>query len=221
MRYYRQNRFFSWVLALGLLFTFSCGKKEDRNQIKTVYLTQSGSEGRAYELKVAKSFIRSNTGPDVMLYSVYPGMKDHNNRYVHQTSGPKRKDEVRITLSFSKKSYNELGREGMREEVVVRSRGYVQVPTPETIEENSRIDKYMGTRDKGRQGVYVIAHDDKRISQIRCTFDTVCTGRTMWNDEISIRYDFDTNIFNKVVDLDQSVVSLIDSFKPQLVRKDK
>lgn len=221
----------TFKLLLGgggaLLLLFACGGK-DPNAIQVAHLVvEKNNKTKTYRFDIPNAYIKGRYGPDWFnLISAYPeGRTREDIHRLKNVGGPRHDDVVRIFISAigknKEKTINELGREGMKK--LLLSSPYFEyslVPVSEDIDESNRVDKFMTPRDESFQGVFIIAQKNQRIAKIKCTFETTCSGYTIWNSDISIRYDFSRKNFNKMVELDRSVVSLIDSFKPRLIGKE-
>ncbi len=96
---------------------------------------------------------------------------------------------------------------------------FKKVPVKEDIEGPAKIEKYTSTR-KGKRFVdmdlFVIKHDNKRISVVTCYTNKTCSGHTTWKDKLGIFYRKKKLDLSSMIHLDRSVISLVDSFKPTL-----
>lgn len=216
------------VLGLTIFFIYGITKeKEDPNAINFIEL--QGSKARAYHLEIPNGYIRKRNKitSDISIETVYPGMEGKNpenrHRFKRGRSNRKGKDVVSISMwpklektegTYTKKNEREERKEFLLNKSTIK---YKLVPTPNHIKESEKIDKFVQNHDEEDQGLYIIYHDDLHTSKIKCTLKTICTGRTSWEDHISIRYDFRTKYFNEMVDLDRSIIVLINQFNPKII----
>lgn len=186
-----------------------------------------GPTKKRYMFKIPSAYLVYAKGDSAELRSAYLGMIGYSpetrNRF-KDTNGNRNDDLVRIFISVNDRpvssagefaNQNDLGR--FHYHGILKNPDYKLSPVPKILEESQRVVIYEAPRYKGYQKMHVITQEDQRTSVITCNFEAVCEGQTTWKGEFAIKYDFSRKYFDKMVDVDRSVVTLVDSFNPELM----
>jgi hypothetical protein len=184
---------------------------------------------KTYNFHIPKSYrpIKGDQGR-ISFMTVYPGMvgltEENRQRFYNDIGawGPDRVN-IRVSIDTNKskivnefKNRNDPGRY-IYENTILRNLSYEKIPTPLAIKEHEKITKYILPNFKNGQGIYLIKHDDNRLSIIHCVYKNLCSGQTTWHGVFSIGYDFMRIHFNHMIDIDRAVLNLIEQFSPTQV----
>lgn len=214
------------LLGLGL-FNVLRGMDLLPERVNIVTLKERGNEkgGKTYTFKIPDPYYMFGAVRAEYPRTSSPSGQNKLGYYNPKTSNPN--DVVKIYIhnanssTFVEKDIkypNDLGRVFL--ERILRDREITkQVPITESMEEVEKIVKYKSEKRERfvEAEQFVITHEDRRISVITCHTGKNCTGWTTWKGLLGISYEKKNMDRNKMVDLDRSVVALVDSFKPELV----
>ncbi len=222
----------AWLAIFIMVFISACGKPECNEcdvMIKKIILYSPGEEKKPlYKLTIPSDYV-TNDAKDgtAMLKAAYPGMvsfsSDIKHRFYNEdgTWGP---DLVRIFFGVRPEyieddkeftNRNDLGRfvlEGLQKRTDIKS-----AVTPKSMKYSESIKTYINRKDESDKTFVVTHGSGGRISVIRCSYRTVCEGKTSWNGVISVSYKFTKNNLVNIVELDKSVYELFERFNPTLL----
>ena len=220
----------------GIVLIMLIGKPDDPTTIKQIDLMAPYTEGtQIHRLQIAKAYIRSakvsDNGSTIRLNAVYPGMlgfsRDIRKRFsrkIAEGGGDKveiviRKKAIKRVNSQDSLNPNDLGNAVLTNRLLHYPNSYPRAPLTEEIEGANLIKKYKHIHHKDHEGEYELTAEDQRKTVVTCTGKMVCRANTTWKGELGIFYRFNRKHFQKMIDLDRSVVALVDSFKPKLIIK--
>jgi len=230
-----------WLVIFTVCAISACGNAENSNisannneVIKEIILySPYGGKDRKplYKLFIPseyKTIYVDNTKTHVTLKAAYPGMVGFSPEIKHRfytergTWGP---DRVNIFISLYPeyenpdrefRNRNDAGRFAL--ESLSRNPNFKPVPTPETIKQPEKIRTFQNTGSHRQDSnTYVITQSDGRMSLVSCRLTEVCKSSTTWEGKIAVTYQFLINNFENMVDLDHSVVELLNTFNPTLL----
>ena len=138
----------------------------------------------------------------------------------YKENGTWSEDMVRIFIGISdipeessgdNPNKNDLGRYILEQRL--SNQNIRLLPNPSGINQSNHVKTYG--RNNVPDGItYVITQNDGRISSVTCTLESICKGNTGWSGEFFVTYQFSKIHFNEMVDVDKSVINLLDSFNP-------
>jgi hypothetical protein len=102
---------------------------------------------------------------------------------------------------------------------IKRSSAHKEVPVSRSIKNSDKVIKIKLLGERTKELIYVVTHEDQRIALIQCDFMVICDVKTTWAGELAVKYKVDRTQLVDIVDLDRSIVKLIDSFAPELIEK--
>ena len=223
-----------WLVVFTVCSISACGNAENSNisednseVIKEIILYSPDKEKIPLYKLFTPSEYKASDGKNglVSIRAAYPGMVAFSPEIKHRfydENGAFGPDLVRIFLSLSSESEssdrefrnrNDAGRFAL--ESFSRNPNVKPVPTPETIKQPEKIRTFQNTGSHLQDDhTYVITQGGGRISLVTCFMKMGCRAFTTWEGKIRVLYQFMRNDFENMVDLDQSVVELLDKLKP-------
>jgi len=232
----------SFTCMFFFLIVLTFGKPGSPLVIKEIKLWAKHYPNRGYQLSIPRGYLKTPELKDadlggllktrksdfyLNLRAPYPSVLDFTiskNQKKIQKTNKKIQEWIRISvehdfypnhLKLGKSPRNDNGRFVMKN---IRRQGYKEVPLVESIEQSEKVIKLVKDRTSS-DGVYVITHEDKRVSIVICRYITSCKVYTTWAGELTIGYTIDRKQLFGIVELDQSIEELINSFNPRLINK--
>ncbi|MEC7823830.1 MAG: hypothetical protein VYD12_04800 [Pseudomonadota bacterium] len=217
--------------SILLVISISCMllgcTQEDSLPVKKVTLFSATKEKiPLYELSIPREYVAydaNNRGRTALIKTAYPGMIAFSPEVKHRfykENGTWSEDMVRIFIGISdipeessgdNPNKNDLGRYILEQRL--SNQNIRLLPNPSGINQSNHVKTYG--RNNVPDGItYVITQNDGRISSVTCTLESICKGNTGWSGEFFVTYQFSKIHFNEMVDVDKSVINLLDSFNP-------
>jgi hypothetical protein len=230
------------ISITGIILFFivwSFGKSGNPLEIKEVNIWAKDFKSRSYHFEIPRGYLsapdfRSEQSNDYILriWAPFPNVLEYaQNKEKENTPKANNKSQNLIRISVEHTFYpdpprlesgvdprNDNGRYRLNN--VQRMGGYKEDPLVETIESSENVIKLV--RDKTRSAaIYVVTHEDNRVSLANCWSSEGCDVSTTWAGELTIRYKIKRKHMSNIVELDQTIEELIDSFKPTLILKEE
>lgn len=232
----------SFVFMFFFLVVWAFGKPGSPSVIKETKLWAKHYPNRGYQLSIPRGYLKTPELKDadlggllktrksdfyLKLRAPYPGVLDYianKDQRKKQKTNNKTQHWIRISvehdfypnyLKLGKSPRNDNGRFIMNN---IRRQGYKEVPLVEPIKYSEKVIKLV-KKSYPNSVAYAITHENQRVSLISCHFTNSCDVYTTWAGELTIAYKIDRNYLPDIVELDQSIADLINSFNPRLINK--
>jgi hypothetical protein len=230
---YQKKAHIALIAVLCLGFLLSCGKDEDPEAIKSlrVFVFQD-VKSKVYKLEIPNKYRPHEFEGQISLLTAFPGMIGYSPEMRHRffnENNTYAADQVDIRLKmlriFSKDGkvigdQNDLGA-SIKRNYMSKPR-YKEIPLIQNFKEPKKITRYVTPADTNTDfRSYVITHEDRRVSFVSCIIRDACKGKTTWKGDFGITYLISRKHLDNIVDLDRSVIALIEKFKPKLIIEEK
>lgn len=175
-----------------------------------------------YKLTIPSNYRINRINADsIMINVAYPdmvGFSPEIRNQFYMDDGTWSNNLVRIYLSVkpsdNTRRYTNRNDQGayIFYNLIVPPSDYTETSLSEDIDESAYVTRYIRKNISDDAGRYVMHHEDDSISIIDCIYVKTCEGKTTWKNNIAITYQFSKEHFKRMVNLDRSVVKLIDGF---------
>lgn len=230
------NRLTILPLLAILIFLFSCSQKEDLSEIDEFYLESArfakAQPVKTYKFQIPKGYFERRYKPRkerlIFINALYPEMVYRTIKNEHRFKPNNSNDYIRIIFSiiptkWEFKQPNYLSHpavkpiiEAEQEERRKKNEEKIEkIFTPETIEKSEKVKTIRWPKGDSFDYKYFLSHKGKPNSEVDCpNWAGRCSGKVIWDKNLKIRYTFSKKHFNKMVDVDRAIISLIESFNP-------